>query len=78
MFHSALDKENGHLLFLECRQRLGHLLARFRQLWQEWKQRRHFRSELCRLMRISPRLVVDIGLTVEEALREIEKPFWRP
>ena len=77
MFDIATHGESLRVSFAGSRQGLGHLLARFQQLWQEWKQRRHFRSELYRLMRISPRLVIDIGLTVEEARREIEKPVWR-
>ena len=77
MFDTATHGESRRLLFAGSRLRLGHLLARFLQLWQEWKQRRHFRNELYRLMRISPGLVIDIGLTVEEARLEIEKPFWR-
>lgn len=39
--------------------------------------RRAFRRDLARQIEASPHLIRDIGMTREEALCEIEKPFWR-
>jgi uncharacterized protein YjiS (DUF1127 family) len=43
-----------------------------------WKQRRRYRVDLRRLLRVGPYMLRDIGLTPEEAYREVEKPFWKP
>ena len=45
-------------------------------LMQVWRARIRFRQELWRLLRDSPALIEDIGLTVEQAKEEIAKPFW--
>lgn len=39
--------------------------------------RRAFRRDLARQIEASPHLIRDIGMTIEEALAEISKPFWR-
>ncbi len=36
-----------------------------------------YRAELARLLRIGPHLVEDIGLTMSDAEREADLPFWR-
>lgn len=77
MFDKATDIGSSRFSFAGRLPSVGQISIRVQQLWQEWKQRRRFRNELYRLMRISPHLIVDIGLTEEEALREIAKPFWR-
>lgn len=52
-------------------QSLSHLFA-------EWERRRDCRKELKHLLRVGPHLIADIGLTLEKAHKEIEKPFGRP
>ena len=44
---------------------------------QVWRGRIRFRQQLWRLLRDSPTLIEDIGLTVEQAKEELAKPFWR-
>lgn len=44
----------------------------------EWKRRLHYRNELKRLMRVGPHMIKDVGLTLEEAYHETNKPFWTP
>jgi uncharacterized protein YjiS (DUF1127 family) len=39
--------------------------------------RRAFRRDLARQLEASPHLISDIGMTMEDALAEIRKPFWR-
>lgn len=41
-----------------------------------WRTRARSRAELARLAE-EPRLLADVGLTREVALREAAKPFWR-
>ena len=43
----------------------------------EWRQRRQFRTDLRRLLKVGPHMIEDIGLDQEEAQDEITKPFWR-
>ncbi|MDH3712492.1 MAG: DUF1127 domain-containing protein [Gammaproteobacteria bacterium] len=43
-----------------------------------WKERKRYRADLRRLSRVGPYMLHDIGLTPEEANREIHKPFWKP
>jgi len=49
----------------------------FRRTWDTWRTRRRYRKSLLRLLRAGTYLIEDIGLTPEEARREIEKPFWQ-
>jgi uncharacterized protein YjiS (DUF1127 family) len=42
-----------------------------------WLTRRRYRRDLSRQIEIGNHLVDDIGLTLEEALNEIKKPFWQ-
>ncbi|MGE3829615.1 MAG: DUF1127 domain-containing protein [Parvibaculaceae bacterium] len=44
---------------------------------QRMMARRAFRRDLARQIEASPHLIRDIGMTMEEALAEIEKPFWQ-
>ena len=44
---------------------------------RQWHQRRRQRAELRRLLAASPHLVIDIGITPEQAAFEADKPFWR-
>ena len=39
--------------------------------------RYRYRRELRRLLRVSPHMIEDIGLSREQARREAKKPFWQ-
>lgn len=43
-----------------------------------WIARHRYRRDLSRQIEIGDHLVNDIGLSLEEALNEIKKPFWKP
>ena len=43
-----------------------------------WIARHRYRRDLARQLELGNHLVKDIGLTLEQALHEISKPFWRP
>jgi uncharacterized protein YjiS (DUF1127 family) len=43
---------------------------------REWRRRLRYRRDLRRLSRSGSHLIDDIGLTLEEARREMRKPFW--
>jgi len=53
------------------------LLRHLEATWVVWRKRRAYRSDLKRLLRAGPHLIADIGLTLEAARREADKPFWR-
>ena len=57
---------------------LGALRKRVGQLFLEWRQRRRYRAELCRLLAMGPELMADLGMTVEEAEMAAGLPFWKP
>jgi uncharacterized protein YjiS (DUF1127 family) len=42
-----------------------------------WIARHRRRRDLARQLELGKHLVKDIGLTLEQALSEIRKPFWR-
>jgi uncharacterized protein YjiS (DUF1127 family) len=44
----------------------------------ELRRRHEFRADLKRLLKVGSYMIDDIGLTHKEALRESEKPFWKP
>lgn len=48
-----------------------------RNILQVWRGRIRFRRQLWRLLRDSPTLIEDIGLTVAQAKEEVALPFWR-
>ena len=52
-------------------------IAGFRAVWDVWQTRRRFRKDLARLLRVGTYMIEDVGLTLAEANREIEKPFWQ-
>jgi uncharacterized protein YjiS (DUF1127 family) len=43
-----------------------------------WRARWHYRRELRRLLAVAPHMITDIGLTLDQAQREMVMPFWRP
>jgi uncharacterized protein YjiS (DUF1127 family) len=42
-----------------------------------FRQRHAYRAQLARLLALGPHLIADTGLGVEQARREIAKPFWK-
>ncbi|MDH3474837.1 MAG: hypothetical protein OEM59_14225 [Rhodospirillales bacterium] len=53
-------------------------LKKMRAVFAEWNRRRWYRADLKRLVKVGPYMIADIGLTLEEAVAESEKPFWHP
>lgn len=61
---------------------MGEVLQEMRQrgpsgLFKVWRARQHDRRELRRLLRVGRHMISDIGLTLAEALAEMNRPFWR-
>jgi uncharacterized protein YjiS (DUF1127 family) len=52
------------------------LVAAMRRAWSTWASRAHQRDALADLVE-NEHLLKDIGLTRDEALDEVNKPFWR-
>ena len=52
-------------------------IAAWRRTYHVWRERRRYRKELRRLLRVGEYMLEDIGLNVQEAEREAAKPFWR-
>lgn len=52
--------------------------ARIRWILAERRRRRTYRSDLQRLLSVGEHMIRDIGLTLDDALREIEKPVGQP
>ena len=48
-----------------------------RTLWPRWFERRRYRGDLRRLLRLGAHLIADIGLEHRRAAEEAGKPFWR-
>ena len=51
--------------------------SRLKLHWAEWQIRRRHRMNLKRLLRVGPYMIDDIGLSLEEAEKELAKPRWR-
>jgi uncharacterized protein YjiS (DUF1127 family) len=51
---------------------------RLRDAIRVLERRLRYRRDLQRLLALGPHMIADIGLTLEEARREVAKPFWRP
>jgi uncharacterized protein YjiS (DUF1127 family) len=49
----------------------------FGAVFSVWRARRQFRRELRRLLNLGPHLIADIGLTLDQARKEVARPFWR-
>ena len=52
-------------------------IALVRRIRAEWQRRRIYRSDLNRLLSVGEYMIRDIGLTLDDARREIQKPLWR-
>jgi uncharacterized protein YjiS (DUF1127 family) len=55
-----------------------HRIREIMPLMAELRRRNEYRADLKRLLKVGPHMIDDIGLGREEALRESEKPFWKP
>jgi uncharacterized protein YjiS (DUF1127 family) len=64
------------LSFLTARTPFAYV-ARFRVTLGELQTRRRYRKDLERFLRVGPHMIEDVGLTLPEAHREIEKPLWQ-
>ena len=53
------------------------LVCDFKAICTAWRRRRDYRRDVKRLLRVGPHMIEDIGLTLEQASREIVKPYWR-
>lgn len=53
-------------------------IRKFKPMVADWRRRYRFRADLKRLLKVGPYMIKDIGLTHEEALRESQKPVWKP
>ena len=51
--------------------------ARLNSTLAKRRRRKDYRNDLERLLRVGPHMIADIGLNLETAHREIEKPLWR-
>jgi uncharacterized protein YjiS (DUF1127 family) len=69
-------RDSSVLSFLTARTPIRYI-ARFRVTLGEWQTRRVYRKDLERLLRVGPHMIEDVGLTLQEAHREIEKKFWQ-
>jgi uncharacterized protein YjiS (DUF1127 family) len=69
-FHGTLV---GSRTPAELLDRAGELKA----LWSLWRERRRYRADLKRLLKVGPHMIADIGLALETARLESRKPFWR-
>jgi uncharacterized protein YjiS (DUF1127 family) len=57
---------------------MAHRIGEIQALLAEWMRRRRFRADLKRLLKVGPHMIADIGFTLEAAMDESKKPFWRP
>ena len=46
------------------------------RMFRTWQKRIRYRRELNRLMQVAPHMIDDIGLTLDQALSEADRPFW--
>jgi uncharacterized protein YjiS (DUF1127 family) len=58
--------------------KLAQRIAGVSDILAKWKHRRRYRADLARLLCVGCYMIDDIGLTLDEARREIKKPLWRP
>jgi uncharacterized protein YjiS (DUF1127 family) len=72
----STQSDRSVLPFLPSRIPLPHV-AGLGVIWAEWQIRRRYRKDLKRLLRVGPYMIEDVGLTLEEVKREIEKPLWQ-
>jgi len=46
-------------------------------LFRLWRERWSYRKDLARLFIVGPHMLNDIGLTLDQALAQVDRPFWR-
>lgn len=77
MFHTATHSIGSGPQAVADNRTLSGWAGRQALSWLEWSRRRRFRDELRRLLLTAPHMIADIGMTLDEARFEIDKPFWR-
>jgi uncharacterized protein YjiS (DUF1127 family) len=76
---AIIESATGRLwAFPRSSKTLVRSILRVRRLSAEWERRRSYRRDLNRLLHVGEYMIRDIGLTRDDALREIDKPFWQP
>jgi uncharacterized protein YjiS (DUF1127 family) len=45
-------------------------------LFRLWRERWCYRRDLARLVIVGPYMINDIGLTLDQALAQVDRPFW--
>lgn len=75
---SDISSRRGPVLAILPGTRLAARLGRARRILTVWRRRRDYRNELKRLKRVGPHMIADIGLSLDAARSEIQKPVWRP
>jgi uncharacterized protein YjiS (DUF1127 family) len=48
------------------------------QVISQWENNWRYRRDLGRLRELGPHMLADIGLSLDEAIIETAKPFWKP
>jgi len=46
-------------------------------LFRLWRERWCYRKDLARLFVVGPYMINDVGLTLDQALAQADRPFWR-
>ncbi len=69
-------RNSSVLSFLTARTFFTYI-ARLKVTLAAWQTRRIYRKDLVRLLRVGPHMIEDVGLTLEDAHREIEKQPWQ-
>jgi uncharacterized protein YjiS (DUF1127 family) len=77
-----MDFEDAHALWRTGdrphAQGLLRVVAEVRAALALWRPRARYRRDLARLRASGPHLIEDIGLLLQDADREVAKPFWQP
>ena len=67
----------GSLLRLADQRPRRHGLQALRGMLATWRRRLCFRRQLAYMVKVTPHLIDDIGMTRRQAEAEIAKPFWQ-
>ena len=78
----ALPSRNKGSIANSLAQSINDLLQEMRdqgpaRMLRVWRARRHCRRELRRLLAVGPHMIADVGLTLDDARKEMGQPFWR-
>jgi len=53
-------------------------ISQMAQVISQWQNNWRYRRHLGRLLELGPHMLADIGLSLDEAIIETAKPFWKP